>query len=105
MSEFDEELKRRLAEIRARGLHRELRRIDSAQGSCVEIDGRWFLNFSSNDYLGLANHPVLIEAAIKATEKFGAGAGVSRLISGSLAPHPQLEETIAFQTRSVTHGA
>lgn len=53
------------------------------------------LNFSSNDYLGLANEPRLKEAAIKAVEKFGAGAGASRLICGSLAPHHELEEALA----------
>ena len=53
------------------------------------------LNFSSNDYLGLANEPCLKEAAVKAVERFGAGAGASRLISGSLAPYHELEETLA----------
>ena len=53
------------------------------------------LNFSSNDYLGLANEPALKEAARKAIEEFGAGSGASRLICGSLAPHYLLEEAIA----------
>ncbi len=95
MSEFDQELKTRLDAIRAAGLLRELRRVDSAQGPRIELGGRSLLNFSSNDYLGLANHPALKEAAIKATEKFGAGAGASRLICGSLAPFHQLEEALA----------
>jgi 8-amino-7-oxononanoate synthase len=92
---FDEELSLRLNAIRAQGLHRELRRVDSAQGPRLTIAGRELLNFSSNDYLGLANHPALKEAAIKAVEKFGAGAGASRLICGSLAPFHELEETLA----------
>ncbi len=95
MSNFDEEWSRRLDALRGQNLFRELRRVDSAQGPNVEIGGRSFLNFSSNDYLGLANHPVLKEAAIKAVEKFGAGAGASRLICGSLAPFHELEETLA----------
>ncbi len=95
MPSFDEELSRRLDAIRAQGLHRELRRVDSAQGPRIEIGGRTLLNFSSNDYLGLANHPALKEAAIKAVEKYGAGAGSSRLICGSLAPFHELEETLA----------
>lgn len=95
MSAFDQELKTRLDAIRAQGLLRELRRVDSPQGPRLEIGGRALLNFSSNDYLGLANHPALKEAAIKATEKFGAGAGASRLICGSLAPFHELEETLA----------
>ncbi len=95
MTSFDEELVRRLDAIRAQGLHRELRRVDSAQGPRIQSAGRTLLNFSSNDYLGLANHPALKEAAIKAVEQFGAGAGASRLISGSLAPFHELEETLA----------
>ncbi len=96
MHNLDEELERRLAEIRRLGLHRETRRIDSAQGPHIQIQGRPFLNFSSNDYLGLANDPSLKEAAIQALEKYGAGAGASRLISGSLAPHCELDQTIAI---------
>ncbi len=95
MASFDAELQQRLAAIRDAGLLRELRRVDSPQGPRIEIGGRTLLNFSSNDYLGLANHPALKEAAIKATEKFGAGAGASRLICGSLAPFHELEEALA----------
>ncbi len=95
MNPFDDELNRRLAALSEQGLRRELRRVDSAQGSRIKIAGKTFLNFSSNDYLGLANHPALKEAAIKAVEKFGAGAGASRLICGSLAPFHELEETLA----------
>ncbi|HUZ06101.1 MAG TPA: aminotransferase class I/II-fold pyridoxal phosphate-dependent enzyme, partial [Candidatus Paceibacterota bacterium] len=73
----------------------ELRRVDSAQSPRIKIGVKTYLNFSSNDYLGLANHPVLKEAAIKAVEKFGAGAGASRLICGSLAPFHELEEKLA----------
>jgi 8-amino-7-oxononanoate synthase len=95
MNPFDDELNRRLEALREQGLRRELRRVDSAQGPRIKIGGKTFLNFSSNDYLGLANHPALKEAAIKAVEKFGAGAGASRLICGSLAPFHELEETLA----------
>jgi 8-amino-7-oxononanoate synthase len=92
---FDEELNRRLAALRQQNLHRELRRVDSPPGTRIQIGGRTLLNFSSNDYLGLANDPILKEAAIKAVEKFGAGSGASRLICGSLAPHHELEEALA----------
>jgi 8-amino-7-oxononanoate synthase len=95
MNEFDSELCERLALLREQGLFRELRRVDSPQSARIEIDGRTLLNFSSNDYLGLANHPALVEAAIRAVELYGAGAGASRLICGSLAPHHELEETLA----------
>lgn len=95
MNSFPSELTRRLENIRKEGLYRELRRLDSPQSSRIEIAGRSLLNFSSNDYLGLANHPLLKEAAIKAVERFGSGSGASRLICGSLAPHHELENALA----------
>ena len=94
MNSFDLELQHRLAVIREQGLLRELRRVDSPQSPRIEIGGRPLRNFSSNDYLGFANHPALKEAAIQATGKFGAGAGASRLICGSLAPFHELEEAL-----------
>jgi 8-amino-7-oxononanoate synthase len=95
MSPFDRELDRRLAALADQGLRRSLRRVDAPQGTRIRVDGREVLNFSSNDYLGLANHPALKEAAIRAIEKFGAGCGAARLICGSLAPHHELEEALA----------
>ncbi len=95
MSSLNDALDLRLARLRQQGLHRELRRVDSAPGPRIEIGGQKFLNFSSNDYLGLANHPALKVAANNAIEKFGAGTGASRLICGSLAPFHELEETLA----------
>jgi 8-amino-7-oxononanoate synthase len=95
VNSFVSELTQRLDAIREQGLYRELRRVDSPQGTRIEIAGKTLLNFSSNDYLGLANHPVLKEAAIEAIEKFGVGSGASRLICGSLAPHHELEEALA----------
>ena len=90
MNDFNFELQQRLDSLRGQNLFRELRRIDSPQSPHIEIDGKPFLNFSSNDYLGLANEPALKEAAIEAVNKFGAGAGASRLICGSLAPLHEL---------------
>jgi 8-amino-7-oxononanoate synthase len=95
MKAFDGEMTLRLETLRQQGLYRELRRIDSAQGARIQLGGKTVLNFSSNDYLGLANEPLLKEAAVKAVEKFGAGAGGSRLICGSLSPHCELEEALA----------
>ena len=77
----------RLIEIDDAGLRRELRVIDSAQGRTVSRGGRELVNFSSNDYLGLAADPRLREATKAAVDEFGAGAGASRLISGTLRPH------------------
>lgn len=94
-ADFENELQRRLEEVRAAGLLRQLRRVESAQGVRLVIGGWEFLNFSSNDYLGLANHPVLRKAAVQAVEKYGAGCGASRLICGSLEPHHELEEALA----------
>ena len=95
MTSFASELNQRLAALREQNLFRELRRVDSAPGPRVETGGKTLLNFSANDYLGLANHPVLKAAALRAVEKFGAGAGASRLICGSLAPFHELEEALA----------
>ncbi len=95
MNLFAAEIQHRLDALRVAGLHRELRRVASPQGRQIEIAGRELLNFSSNDYLALAKHPALVEAAAKAARDFGAGAGASRLICGSLAPFHELEEAIA----------
>ncbi len=95
MPNFEAELKQRLDSIRQQGLFRELHRLDSPQGPRLRHNGRELINFSSNDYLGLTNHPALTEAAIKSVEQFGAGSGASRLICGSLAPHHELEEALA----------
>src|ERR1017187_2324890 len=92
---FDLELQQRLDALREQNLFRELRRVDSPQGPRIKIGGQTLLNFSSNDYLGLANDPILKEAAIRAVGKFGAGAGAARLVCGSLAPFHELEEALA----------
>ena len=84
-----------LEALRKRALDRHLREITSAQGPEVVIAGRHFINFSSNDYLGLANDPRLREAAASAIDEFGVGAGASRLISGTQSPHLRLERALA----------
>jgi 8-amino-7-oxononanoate synthase len=83
-----------LEALRARSLDRHLREISSAQGAEIEIAGRRLINFSSNDYLGLANDPRLRNAAIAAISEFGLGAGASRLISGTQSPHVRLERAV-----------
>jgi 8-amino-7-oxononanoate synthase len=86
---------KQLEALRARALDRHLREISSAQGPEVEIGGRRrLINFSSNDYLGLANDPRLREAAITAIDEFGVGAGASRLISGTQSSHLRLERAL-----------
>jgi len=95
VASFNEELQRELADLAGSNLLRSLRRIATPQWRTVEFDGRALLNFSSNDYLGFANHSALKEAIIEAVRRWGAGAGASRLICGSLEPHHQLEEALA----------
>ena len=89
-----------LEALRARSLDRHLREVESPQGSRVLLSGKWLINFSSNDYLGLANDSALRQAAISAIEKFGVGAGASRLVSGTQSPHVALENAIAKWKKS-----
>ncbi len=84
-----------LDHLRSAGLYRTLRLIESVQGPEVTIDGRSVLLFCSNDYLGLANHPEVIQASIEATERFGTSSGASRLISGNMTLHEELERKVA----------
>jgi 8-amino-7-oxononanoate synthase len=95
MCQFEADLRSRLTEIRRQDLFRQLRWLDSGHGHQIQIADKWYTNFSSNDYLGLINHPELKDAAIKATEKYGAGAGASRLAGGSLVLFRELEEALA----------
>ncbi len=80
---------------RVAGLARQMRVVDGPQDGWVTVDGRRALLLCSNNYLGLANHPALREAACKAAMDVGVGAGASRLISGSMRLHHDLEEQLA----------
>jgi 8-amino-7-oxononanoate synthase len=93
---FADERRRR----RAQGLQRSLRPIDGPQDARLVIDGRSVLCLSSNNYLGLANHPALVEAAANAAREHGVGAGASRLISGSMRVHHALEAQLAAFKRT-----
>lgn len=101
-TKFEEFLSQSLAELEAHGLQRHLRRLDSPQNSRVVIDDKTLINFSSNDYLGLANHPALKEAMLGEWNKGGFGAGASRLVCGTLAAHEYLETTLARFKRTET---
>ena len=90
----------RLKALRAASLDRHLREMSTAQGAEITMAGRdrrahRLINFSSNDYLGLANDFRLSTAAISAIQEFGVGAGASRLISGTQSPHVRLEHALA----------
>ena len=95
MPNLDDQLGAELEQLRGEGLYRTLRTITSPQGARIVLDGREFLNFSSNDYLGLANDSVLKRAATAALEEFGVGAGGSRLVCGNLQPYEELEHKLA----------
>lgn len=84
-----------LAELKSRSLFRRLREIHSPQQPAVEFSGQRVINFSSNDYLGLASEPALNEAAKKAIDEFGLGTGASRLVCGTLSPHVRLENALS----------
>jgi len=84
-----------LQRLKAAGLHRKLRRVEGEQGPTLILDGREVVNFSSNNYLGIANHPALAEAAKAAIDRYGCGSGASRLISGNMTLHEELEQKIA----------
>jgi glycine C-acetyltransferase/8-amino-7-oxononanoate synthase len=85
----------RLEELRERGLYRRLRLIEGPQGPSVTLDGRPVLLLCSNNYLGLADRAEVREAAAAAALRWGAGSGASRLISGNMEPHRQLESQLA----------
>jgi glycine C-acetyltransferase len=89
-------LDQELAELKARGLFRPLRVLESAQESEVVIGGRRLINLSSNNYLGLTTHPRLRKAMVDATERLGVGSGAVRTIAGTMAVHEELERKLAF---------
>src|SRR3989449_11723887 len=91
MSDIQEQLE----EIRELGLYRRMRLISGPQGPRVLLDGRPVLLLCSNNYLGLADHPRVREAAADAALRWGAGAGASRLVSGTMTIHRRLEERLA----------
>lgn len=85
----------RLAERRAANLYRQRPLLDSPQGPLVKVDGHELLAFCSNDYLGLANHPQVIEAWRAGALRWGVGGGASHLVIGHSTPHHELEEALA----------
>jgi 8-amino-7-oxononanoate synthase len=84
-----------IANLQAGGCYRRLNRTDSASNARISLNGKKVINFSSNNYLGLSSSAFLKQASVQALTEFGAGAGASRLISGNLALHEELERKIA----------
>jgi 8-amino-7-oxononanoate synthase len=91
---FDD-LAAELEQIKQQGLYRSRRIIDSPQDIVIKMDGRHVINFSSNDYLGLANHPEVVNSFKKAVNDFGVGSGSAHLICGHSRIHHALEEELA----------
>ncbi len=88
-------LSQQLAELDAQNLLRKRRVVSSPQSTRLVVDGKTYLSFCSNDYLGLANHPALTDALIRGAKQHGVGAAASHLISGHMTPHETLEIALA----------
>jgi glycine C-acetyltransferase len=84
-----------LNDLKNKGLYNEINTVQGSNGPVINIGGKRLINLSSNNYLGLANNPRLIEAAIRATREYGAGAGAVRTINGTLTIHDELEKKLA----------
>jgi 8-amino-7-oxononanoate synthase len=89
------DIEERLDDLRERGLYRRMKVVSGPQGPRVLLDGKPVLLLCSNNYLGLADHPRVREAAAEAAMRYGAGAGASRLVSGNMTIHRRLEEQLA----------
>lgn len=94
-------IRRELADLSSQNLDRHLRTISSAQGPCVRYGGKEVVLFASNNYLGLADHPKVVEAAAEGARRWGASAAASPLISGFMEPHERLAaELAAYKNKS-----
>lgn len=91
-------LAKRLAQQQAAQLYRRPVCLESPQGAQIRIQGREYLSFASNDYLGLANHPDVVAALQQGAATWGVGGGAAHLVTGHLLPHQQLEEALAHWT-------
>ena len=96
MEGLDSQLQEQLSTLEQQGLFRSLRVVEFLRGPCITIGGRELINFSSNDYLGLASHPTIATAMREAAHRWGSGSTASRLICGTTAEHALLEEELAL---------
>lgn len=90
-----DQLKKKVDELKETGLYKEVRSIDGPNEAEIVLDGKKVINLSSNNYLGFANHPRLKEAAKRAIDRYGAGAGAVRPIIGNMTIHDELEKLLA----------
>ena len=88
-------LEENLQDLRNKGLYNEIDVIQGQNGPVINIEGKELINLSSNNYLGLATNKRMMDASIKATEKYGVGAGAVRTINGTLDIHTTLEKKLA----------
>jgi 8-amino-7-oxononanoate synthase len=88
-------VKNELQSLKKAGLIRDFKTISAIKGSQVKIDGKWYISFCTNDYLGLSRHPRIIKAAQRALKEVGWGSGASRLMAGTFSYHNELEKEIA----------
>jgi len=95
MSEKIQWIHEELQSLKESGLYNNIRTIQSPQGAWLEVDGKRTLNFCSNNYLGLANHPKLVAAAKSAIDRYGVGPAAVRTIAGTMALHTELEARLA----------
>jgi len=84
-----------LQNLKDSGLYNRIRILNSPQGAWLEVDGKRALNFCSNNYLGLANHPQIVQAASETMKKYGLGPAAVRSIAGTMQPHIELERRLA----------
>lgn len=95
MAIFSQRLGGVLDQRRQQDLYRQRVTLESAQGPLIRLQGREYLNFCSNDYLGLAAHPRVVAAFVEAAATYGVGSGASHLVCGHSTPHSELEEALA----------
>lgn len=88
-------LTQEISSLKEKGRYRYLRCLSTPQDAVIAIEGKKLINFSSNNYLGLANHPEVVKAFTEYARKYGVGSGASRLISGHMEVHAELEEALA----------
>ncbi len=93
--EIDNKVLNQLDELKRKSLFRNRKTIESAQASRVVLNGKTFINFCSNDYLGFANHPKIVKAFKRGADKYGVGSGASSLVCGRSKAHLELEEEVA----------
>ncbi len=84
-----------LSELKEKGLYKDIKTLEGPQGAWVQIKGKKLLNFCSNNYLGFADHPQIVEASKKAIDEYGVGPGAVRTIAGTMDIHHKLENKLA----------